>query len=166
MSNYVTAVFKNRTTAEKAVDDLIEHGIRKKDISVLMSDSTKGKEFAMDINSKAPEGAAAGALAGGTLGAIAAGLTTVGTVAATTGGLGLLATGPIVGILAGGGAGAATGGIIGSLIGLGFNDTDIKLVDKDIQNGSILITTESAEEWRSDIKEIFERSGAKTVKEH
>jgi len=149
MSKTVTALFKDRTAASHAVDGLLSRGITRNDVSVLMADSTHKKEFAVEVNSKAPEGTAAGAAIGGAAGAIAAGLTAVGTVALT-----------------GGGAGAAAGGLAGGLIGLGFDENEAKLVDKDIENGSILVAAEVTSKNDSDIKKYFKDSGASQVTVH
>jgi len=73
-----------------------------------MSDATRGREFALTMATKAPEGAATGATVGGALGAIAAGLVVLGVIAIP--GLAIVAAGPVVATLAGLGAGAAAGG--------------------------------------------------------
>lgn len=165
MSKSVTALFKNRTEASSAVDGLLAQGILKNDISVLMADSTRAKEFAVEVNSKAPEGAASGAAIGGTLGAVIAGLTAVGTVA-LTGGAGIVAAGPLVAALAGAGAGAAAGGITGGLIGLGFDENEAKLVDKDLENGSILVAAEVPDNKKEHIVDFFDAAGASNVSVH
>ena len=61
MAHLVTALFTTRAAAEVAVDRLSEAGFSREDISVLMSDATRGREFAMTTDTKAPEGAATGA---------------------------------------------------------------------------------------------------------
>jgi len=42
----ITGLFSNRVAAEAAVDTLIKRGYHRDDISVLMSDATRNKEFA------------------------------------------------------------------------------------------------------------------------
>jgi hypothetical protein len=74
MATLVTGLFKSRSNAERAVEDLLAHGWSRDDISLLMSDATQGREFGLAMASKAPEGAAAGGTIGGVLGAVAAGL--------------------------------------------------------------------------------------------
>lgn len=161
----VTALYRDRMAADLAVDILLAQGVKKKDISVLMSDATRNKKYAIEVNTKAPEGAAAGGAVGGAIGAMAMGLTAVGTVAAT-GGMGLVAAGPVVAALAGGGVGATAGGLVGGLIGFGFEENEAKFVDKDIENGSILITADIPNEWEQDVKNVFENTGAKKVTVH
>src|SRR6056297_2328402 len=106
MSATVTGLFNTPTEAAGAVHTLEARGIPEHEISIMAGENFKKEAFAVDSHSKLPEGVAIGAVA-----ALAAGLTTVGTVA--TGGAGLLVAGPVVAALAGAGAGAATGGVIG-----------------------------------------------------
>jgi hypothetical protein len=54
-------IFKNRASAESAVDRLKAAGFSTQDISVLMSDKNVSHEFAAEKNTKAPEGATTGA---------------------------------------------------------------------------------------------------------
>src|ERR1044071_441261 len=78
MATLVTGLFKARSSAERAIEDLVAHGWSRDDISLLMSDATQGREFGLAMASKAPEGAATGGTIGGVLGAIAAGLVAAG----------------------------------------------------------------------------------------
>ena len=162
MTKTITALYNNRAEAARAVDNLESTGLSNNDISVLMSDSTHSKEFAVEVNSKAPEGAAIGGAVGGSLGAIAAGMTAVGAVA-LTGGAGIFAAGPVVAALAGAGAGAAAGGVTGGLIGLGFSENEAKLVDKDVENGSILVSAQVKNDNKDAVQKYFNHSGAKKV---
>src|SRR5947207_15079110 len=54
--NFVTGFFKTRAAAEAAVDAIIKRGYTRDDISGLMSDATKNKEFAVETRSHAEEG--------------------------------------------------------------------------------------------------------------
>src|SRR5262249_60966679 len=78
MATLVTGLFKTRSSAQRAAEALTENGYSADDISLLMSDATRGRAFAIRVASKAPEGAAAGATIGGVLGAVAAGLVSLG----------------------------------------------------------------------------------------
>jgi hypothetical protein len=138
----VTGLFKSRGAAEAAVDALIKRGYTRDDISVLMSDATKSKEFALQTKSHAADGAGIGGAVGGTIGAVLAAIVAVGTSIAIPG-LGLVVAGPIAAALAGAGAGAATGGIIGALIGAGIPDYRAKVYDSGLRSGGILLGVES-----------------------
>ena len=75
-------MFRDRVSAERAVADLQQFGYTQNDISVMMNDQTRARDFAADTGSKAAEGAGVGAGIGGTLGAIIAAVTATGSVAA------------------------------------------------------------------------------------
>lgn len=161
MSKTITAVFKSRPAAAEAVDELINAGFSTDDVSVLMTDETRGREFGIEEHSKAPEGAAAGGAVGGTIGAIAAGLAATGVVAAP--GIGLVAAGPIVASLAGAGAGAATGGVTGALAGLGFKEHEAKLYADTVEEGSILIGVEAHDDRAGRAEQILDNCGGQHV---
>ncbi|HEY5340708.1 MAG TPA: hypothetical protein VIK27_06755 [Candidatus Aquilonibacter sp.] len=96
-------MYFDRGPAEAAVDRLHGLGYSQDDIGVMMDDKTRERAFASLTNVKGSEGVATGATIGGVLGAIIAGLTATGSVAAIAGTGGLAA--PLV-------AGAAGGGIL------------------------------------------------------
>src|SRR6185295_19298947 len=108
-TNLVTALFKSKVAAESAVDALLKRGFNRDDISVLMSDATRSKEFALQTRTHAADGL-------GIVGAVLAAIAAVGTTLFLPG-INLVIAGPIAAALAGAGAGGATGGLIGALIG-------------------------------------------------
>jgi hypothetical protein len=162
MATLVSGVFKSRAAAERAVDDLIRHGVSQDDISVLMSETTRGREFGVRMASKAPEGAATGATVGGAIGAILAGLVAAGTLVVP--GLGLLAAGPVIAVLAGLGAGAAAGGITGALIGLGIPEAEARFYNDAIQKGGILVGAYTHADRKDTARHILEGAGAERVR--
>lgn len=76
MTNFVTGIFNSRLGAEVAVDSLEKLNYKRTDISVLMHDQTRAKEFAeetgtsVDAGNQASKGAKIAASIGGALGAI------------------------------------------------------------------------------------------------
>ena len=92
--NFVTGFFKTRAAAEAAMDAILKRGYTRDDISVLMSDATKNKEFAVQTKSHAADGLGIGGAIGGTVGAVLAAIAAVGTTIAIPG-LGLFVAGPI-----------------------------------------------------------------------
>ena len=114
----VTALFKSKIAAESAVDALMKRGFNRDDISVLMSDATRSKEFALQTRTHAADGLGIGGAVGGAVGAVLAAIAAVGTTLFLPG-INLVIAGPIAAALAGAGAGGATGGLIGALIGAG-----------------------------------------------
>ena len=137
MAKLITGIFRSRAASMLAVEDLIRHGYSQDDISLLMSETTRGSEFSVEEATKGPEGLAAGAAIGGAIGALILGLTSVGLIAAP--GIALFATGQWLAALAGFGAGALSGGIIGGLIGLGLPEHEAELYRSEIEKGGILL---------------------------
>jgi hypothetical protein len=136
--NFVTGLFKTRAAAEAAVDAIIKRGYTRDDISVLMSDSTRDKEFAVQTRSHAADGLGIGGAIGGTVGAVLLAIVAVGTTIAIPG-LGLFVAGPIAAALAGAGAGGVTGGLIGLMIGTGIPEHRAKVYDTGLRGGGILL---------------------------
>src|SRR5918911_1827349 len=134
----VTGVFKTRVAAEAAVDAILKRGYTRDDISVLMSDATKSKEFAIETRTHAADGLGYGAALGGTVGAVVAALVAVGTNVVLPG-LGLVVAGPLAAAFAGAGAGAAGGGLVGALIGWGIPEERVKEYEAGIKEGGILM---------------------------
>jgi len=157
MSKFVTAIFENRAAAEIVVEQLMLGNISREDISILMSDGTQGRDFAMETATKAPEGAASGAFAGGALGAITAGLAAVGVIAAP--GIGLVAAGPILAAFAGAGAGGAAGGLIGALVGSGVPEHEAKVNADRLEKGDILLGVQVHDDRAELVEGILEASG-------
>lgn len=149
--------------AERIVADLQTAGFASNDISVLLPDTQGTRDFAHEKNTKAPEGSAVGASAGGLLGGTLGLLAGIGSLAIP--GLGpLIAAGPIMAALSGGAAGAALGALTGALVGLGIPEIEAKQYESKIKGGNILISVhvEDSDE-RTDAKQILERSGATDI---
>src|SRR3954467_296016 len=93
-------IYRSRTDAERAVDQLLSSGFRSEDISVLLQDNVGTKDFAHEKHTKAPEGTTTGVIAGGAIGGTLGLLAGVGALAIP--GLGpFIAAGPIMATLAG-----------------------------------------------------------------
>src|SRR5947209_14618771 len=138
----VTGLFKSRAAAESAVDALIKRGYTHDEISVLMSDATRSKEFAVQTRTHAADGLGIGGAIGGTVGAVLAAIVAVGTSIAIPG-LGIAVAGPIAAALAGAGAGGATGGLIGLLLGAGIPEHRAKVYESGVRGGGILLGVEA-----------------------
>ena len=139
----LTGLFRDRDSAERAYQSISDRGYGRQDVDVVMSDDTRRRHFTSDgreteLGTKAAEGAGIGGAIGGSLGAIAAAIAAVGTTIALPG-LGLVIAGPLAAAIAGAGAGAATGGIVGALIGWGIPEERVKVYDRGIREGGILM---------------------------
>jgi hypothetical protein len=141
---YVTGLFPDRDSAERAYQGVVERGYKQEDITLVMSDETRKRHFGdgdartTELGSKAAEGAGIGAGIGGTVGAVAAALAAVGTSIALPG-LGLVIAGPVAAALAGAGAGGAAGTLVGALVGWNIPEVRVKEYEADIKKGGILM---------------------------
>lgn len=159
----VIGLVESHAQAERIVAELQTAGFAGTDISVLLPDKQGTRDFAHEKNTKAPEGSAVGAGAGGLLGGTLGLLAGIGSLAIP--GFGpLIAAGPILAALSGGAAGAALGALTGALVGLGIPELEAKQYESKIKGGNILISVhvEDSDE-RSDAKQIFERGGASDI---
>ena len=140
-SPLLTAMFRDRESAEKAYVCITNRGYTKDDVTLLMSDDARKRHFGHDrhteLGSKAAEGAGIGAAVGGGLGAVLAGLAAAGVIALP--GIGLIAMGPIAAALTGGAIGAAGGGLLGGLIGAGIPEEQAKRYESGIREGNIVM---------------------------
>lgn len=160
MAKLATALFKTRLEAERAVEDLVHLGIAREDISLLMSDTTRGAEFKLAAGAAIPEGSKAGGTIGSALGAIATGFVSLGIISP---GIGLVAAGPVLAKLAGVGAGAFAGGLAGSLMGLGIAENDAEFYTEEISRGRILLGVYADEKILDQARRITELAGAQRV---
>ncbi|HKE58223.1 MAG TPA: hypothetical protein VKB46_16035 [Pyrinomonadaceae bacterium] len=163
-SKLVTGLFKSRVAAEAAVDAIMKHGYSRDEISVLMSDATRSKEFALQTRSHAADGAGIGGAVGGTVGAVLAAIAAVGTTMFLPG-LNLVIAGPIAAALAGAGAGGAAGGVIGALVGAGIPEYRAKVYDAELRGGGILIGVEARDDEDVDrLEDLLGELGAQHVR--
>jgi hypothetical protein len=142
MDEWLTGLFRDRGDAERAVDDLRQAGFDVDDISVMMNQDTRVRNFTMESSLNAAEGATAGGFVGGAVGAVVAGLTATGSIAALGGAgneVGPIVAGPLAAALAGLGAGALGGGVIGALAGLGMPEVRAKEIETKLNDGGIVI---------------------------
>ncbi len=159
----VFGIVPNLRVAEVAVTNLTTAGFSSNDISVLLPDKDGTRDFAHEKNTKAPEGAAAGAGTGGIAGGALGLLVGIGALAIP--GLGpLIAAGPLLATLSGAAVGAAVGGLTGALVGMGIPEIEAKAYEGKIRDGNILISvhTEAPEEVDR-VKEIFKNLQAADV---
>jgi hypothetical protein len=159
----VFGIYPTYSDVEEGVDALKEAGFRNTDISVLFPENVGSKDFAHKKNTKAPEGATAGAGTGVVLGGALGWLAGIGALAIP--GLGpFIAAGPIMAALAGAGIGSAVGGLAGALIGMGIPEYEAKRYEGRVKNGGILLSVHSdSSEWTKRTKEILERTGAQDI---
>lgn len=149
--------------AENIVSALKSAHFDSNDISALMPDKRTTKDFAHEHNTKAPEGATAGGVAGLGVGAAVGWLAGIGALAIP--GVGpFIAAGPIMAALSGAAVGTATGGIVGGLVGMGIPEFEAKRYDAKIREGNILISVHTEDGKQRDLaRDIFKRAGADDI---
>src|SRR5512140_2103181 len=159
----VFCIANSRDQADRIVDQLKSANFSNNDISVLFPDKGTTKDFAHEKNTKAPEGAVAGAGTGGAVGGALGWIVGIGALAIP--GVGpFIAAGPVLAALSGAAIGATAGGIAGGLIGLGIPEIEAKRYEGKVQAGNLLISvhTENSEEI-SRAKDIFTKAGAQDI---
>jgi hypothetical protein len=149
--------------AETIVRNLQVAGFSADDISVLVADKEGTRDFALKHNTKAPEGATAGAGTGAVVGGALGWLAGIGTLAIP--GVGpLIAAGPIMAALGGAALGGSVGGFTGALIGLGIPEFEARKYEGKVKAGSALISVHSEDSNQTKrAKDIFERAGASDI---
>src|SRR6202162_3973380 len=159
----VFCIATSRDQADRIVDQLKTANFSNNDISVLFPDKTTTRDFAHEKNTKAPEGAVAGAGTGGVVGGALGWIAGIGALAIP--GVGpFIAAGPIIAALSGAAVGAAVGGIAGGLVGLGIPEMEAKRYEGKVKAGNLLISvhTEDSKEI-SRAKDIFTKAGAQDI---
>jgi uncharacterized membrane protein len=154
MAKTIAALFDSSTEAYRAVQDLVDHGFARNDISVMAHADTYGDA---DVTTDdGPSGLAQGAGIGAALGGIS-GLV-IGLSALTVPGLGpVIAAGPLAMALLGAGVGAATGGLIGTLVDLGITEEHAQYYGEGIRRGNVLVTVATTDDRAEEAVSILSR---------
>jgi hypothetical protein len=159
----VFGIYPNRVAAEEAVGHLRSAGFRSTDASALFPENQGTKDLAHEKNTKAPEGLAAGAVAGVIIGGIlgyliSAGILTVPALAPYT------TAGPVVSAMAGAGGLGVLFGLIGAVIGLGFPEYEARRFEGRIRDGGVLLSVHcDNHEWSKRAKNVLEETGAQSI---
>lgn len=159
----VFCITTSREQADRIVEQLKNADFSNNDISVLFPDKGTSRDFAHEKNTKAPEGAVAGASTGGVIGGALGWIVGIGALAIP--GVGpFIAAGPLMAALSGAAIGAAAGGIAGGLIGMGIPELEAKRYEGKVKAGNILLSvhTDNSEEITR-AKDIFKQAGAEDI---
>lgn len=136
----IVALYDNFSEAQRVVQDLVDHGFQRNNISLVASDAdgtyadyVAREEDPDDVD--AAEGAGFGAIIGGLTGLL------VSLTALAIPGIGpVLVAGPVAAMLIGAGVGAVTGGLLGALIDLGVPEEEAGYYAEGIRRGGTLVT--------------------------
>jgi hypothetical protein len=171
MSERVTALFPARDDAERAAAALMDHGVRRDEISILARGPVRGEvpdpaasdalTYTSDAEVKA--GAAAGAGVGGALGllATAAVLTIPGVGPVLAGGA--LAAALATGAAMVGAAGALVGGVYGALRDLGMGESDAQRFERGVHAGATLVSVRTPAMTTAEIQAEFAKYNASDI---
>lgn len=163
MSKSVFCIAQSEDQAAGIVARLKKSGFSPNDISVLFPNKSGTRDFAVEHETKAPEGAATDAGTGAALGGALGWLAGIGALAIP--GLGpLIAAGPIMAALTGAAVGGTVGGITGALIGMGIPEFEAKRYEGKINGGAALVSvhSEDSDETKR-ARAIFEACGAEDI---
>lgn len=154
----LAGLFDTRSDATQAIDDLIERGISRGDISVVSNDSGGWYDEDSQEEAGAETGAGIGAVAGGA-GGLLAGL---GVLAIP--GIGeLVAAGWLLSTAAGAAAGAIVGGAAGGLVAWladhGIDEHDAHVFAEGLRRGGTLVTARVPDESAVSAEAIFLKHG-------
>jgi len=164
MATTVVGLFDDKDEAQRAVQDLMQSGFNRNQVSVVAADpqGKMYKQHADEDGNLAGEGAASGLTSGAVVGGLLGLLIGAGLLFVPAG---VVAAGPITGLIAGGAAGAATGGILGGLIGMGIPEEHADVYAESVRRGGslVMVQADGAEVERA--KSILDRDGAIDIEE-
>lgn len=152
--------FRTFNNAQDAIHQLELAGVSHSHISLVGPEAARDEFAQLEKKTKATEGAGIGGATGIAVGALAAGLTAVATIAIP--GVGILAAGPLVAALAGAGAGGVAGGAVGALVGLGLTEHEAHFNTAVLKEGGyvVAVTTDDSAE-RKAASDLLERLAVK-----
>lgn len=151
-------VFSRVDGAACAVRMLLHEGFPKEHITVICSDETREKHFGSLGHAKQgiTEADKSVILQSGFIGGLLGGVLSL-TGVAVTGGLGILAVGPIV-------AGGVAGTLFGLFVGRGVEDEIARFYEQGVARGSILVAVNHEEPERLAVAErVFEECGSDAI---
>ncbi len=159
MSQAVIGLVPTYEAADFLIRGLTKVGFSNNDISMLAPNANLGYEK----HSKAPEGTATGATAGGVIGGALGLLTGIGALAIP--GVGpFIAAGPIMAALSGAAIGGAVGGVTGGLIGLGIPEMEAKQYESKLNDGQqILVSVHAVDGEVDKATQVFKLAEATNV---
>jgi|LSQX01.3.fsa_nt_gb hypothetical protein len=153
-------VFGESRSASEAIEELLQRGFRRDDISTV---GRRAEGSAAPVADTGASGTVTGIAAGSVLGAFTGLLLGIGSLAIP--GLGpLLAAGPLVTTLTGTAIGAAAGGLLGALIDLGVPAEPAASYQAMARGGHVLVTVRTEDPSSADLAaEIMRRHNVEEV---
>jgi hypothetical protein len=167
----VAGLFEQRSSADRALEELEQAGFGRDAISVVIRGDTQEREIggSAGMAEAARSGAGGFELGGVAVGGVVGLLAGLGALAIP--GIGpILAVGTIGSAFVGAAGGAAVGGLAGGVLEVlsehGFSDEHAHVYAEGVRRGGVLIAVEAADEARADeAQAILSRSGAVSPEE-
>jgi len=155
MTRTVTAMYDSFTAAQRAVQDLVDAGFNRDNISLIANDAAgEYKSYTADGDVKGNEGANFGAVTGALVGLGAMLIPGIGPV---------VAAGPLVAALTGAGLGAAagaiTGGLTASMIDFGLDREYAGYYAEGVRRGGAMVAVRADEGRATQAESILNRHG-------
>jgi len=162
MAQVVSALFRTRSSATLAVEDLIRRGFHQQDISMLLTDTLNGREFAMVKSSEDSNGAVIGAAILAPIFGIIAALSATGHLPAFS--TALMAAGPTAALFAGIGLGGFIGMVAGALIGISMPKYEAKFFSFKPHSAGILVGAYVDDKSRQiEVRKVLEAAGGSQI---
>ena len=155
MARSIAGLFPDRGSAEQAIGDLKNAGFDPAKIGIVLRDKSEAREVADEQGTHSTEGAVAGGLIGGSLGAI---LVAVGALAIP--GIGPVISGGVLASLVGGTA----GWLVGGLAGLGIPEDEARYYEDQVHQGRALVTVDAGDR-EPEARAILIRDGAQNFQD-
>jgi len=157
----VVGLFERYASAEQAINELMQRGFKKQEISVIVRDSSASPAHDAD-ETNVTETVSAGAIGGTAIGGLAGLLVGLGTL--TIPGIGaVIAAGTLTSVVtstvAGAGVGAVAGGLIGALVSLGISEEEAALYAEGVRRGNVLVVVQTEDERATAALEVL-RAGS------
>ena len=157
MAKTVVGSFNSYTQAQRVVDQLVDSGVARDDISIVANNANGTPAEGSDDSTAAS--ATTGAVTGGAVGG-AAGLI-AGLAGLAVPGIGpVIAAGPRGAALTGAGVGAVAGGLIGALTHAGVPREEAGYYAEAVRRGGALVTVRAEDDMAERVADILQRNDA------
>jgi len=164
MAKTVVGLFDTWAEAQSVVQDLVDNGFRREDISLVANNASGEFSSYTSEGDHAADGAMAGAGTGALVGGVLGLLVGVGALAIP--GVGpVLAAGPLAATLTGAGIGAVAGGLLGALTDLGVPEEDAGYYSEGVRRGGTLVTVRADDNMADQAVSLMNRHGAVDIDE-
>jgi hypothetical protein len=163
MKRLITATFKTRKAAEHAMERISQLNITPEQISMIVTDDTRGNSFNIETHSKMDKGAAWGGIIGGVVGGVSGAiLLSAGSVIVPM--FETVLMGSVISVLTGIGAGASIGALFGAFAGAGVTEYEATIYEGRDKTGGVLIAVEAENDnQQKALKDILEKEDCYSV---